>query len=218
MSRAPSWCGVVLAAGESTRMGSDKALLPWPPVGTGISISSETFVSAAIRALSSFTDQVVVVAGNNEPTLAPAVYTAGGSLIRNPSPELGQFSSLRVGLREVLNRGRDAAMITLVDRPPATAATLELLRAAFESASSKIWAVVPQYQGRHGHPFLAGREMIEVFLKAPATTTARDVEHQYSNHISYVPVGDPRVTMNVNTPEDYAALLIPQSDNDAPSR
>ncbi len=210
MSRAPSWCGVILAAGESTRMGSDKALLPWPPA-TGIPLSGETFVSAAIRALSSFTDQVVVVAGNNEPTLAPAVYAAGGSVVRNPAPELGQFSSLRVGLREVLNMGRDAAMITLVDRPPATAATLETLRTAFEAATSEVWAVVPEFNGRHGHPFLAGREMIEAFLKAPATATARDVEHQHPNHISYVPVDDPHVTMNVNTPEDYAALLTPQT-------
>jgi molybdenum cofactor cytidylyltransferase len=211
MSRAPSWCGVILAAGESTRMGSDKALLPWPPVATGIPLSGETFVSAAIRALSPFTDQVVVVAGNNEATLAPAVYSAGASLVRNPVPELGQFSSLRVGLREVLNLGRDAAMITLVDRPPAAASTLEILRTAFETASSEIWAVVPEYNGRHGHPFLVGREMIEAFLKAPATATARDVEHQHPNHISYVPVDDPHVAMNVNTPQDYAALLIPQT-------
>jgi molybdenum cofactor cytidylyltransferase len=211
MSRAPSWCGVILAAGESTRMGSDKALLPWPPVASGIPLSGETFVSAAIRALSSFTDQVVVVAGNNEPTLAPAVYAAGGSVVRNPAPELGQFSSLRVALREVLNLGRDAAMITLVDRPPATAATLETLRAAFETATSEVWAVVPEFNGRHGHPFLAGREMIEAFLKAPATATTRDVEHQHTNHISYVAVDDPHVTMNVNTPEDYAGLLTSQT-------
>jgi molybdenum cofactor cytidylyltransferase len=102
-------------------------------------------------------------------------------------------------------------MITLVDRPPASASTLETLRAAFETAPSEVWAAVPEYSGRHGHPFLAGREMIEAFLRAPATSTARDVEHQHSNHISYIPIDDPRVAMNVNTPEDYAALLTPQT-------
>jgi CTP:molybdopterin cytidylyltransferase MocA len=70
---------------------------------------------------------------------------------------------------------------------------------------------VPEFNGRHGHPFLAGREMIEAFLMAPATATAREVEHQYLNHISYVRVDDPHVSMNVNTPEDYAALLSSQT-------
>ena len=194
MSRAPSWCGVILAAGESSRMGSDKALLPWPPVATRVPFSGETFLSAAIRSLSSATDQVVVVVGNNRSSTGPCGVCSGGSLVRNPAPESGQFSSLRVGLREVLNLGRDAAMITLVDRPPAGAAVLASLRAAFEAAASDIWAVVPEYEGRHGHPFLAGREMIEAFLKAPATATARDVEHQHQPHLRYVPVDDPHVT------------------------
>jgi molybdenum cofactor cytidylyltransferase len=188
-------------------MGSDKALLPWPPAGSNAAAASETFVSAAIRLLSSFADQVVVVAGNNEAILAPAVYGAGGSLVRNPAPERGQFSSLQVGLREVLNQGRDAAVVTLVDRPPAGPEVLENLRQAFEVSRSEVWALVPEYNGKHGHPFLASREMIEAFLRAPATATARDVEHQNQRHIQYVPVDDPRVVMNVNTPEEYAALL-----------
>lgn len=192
-------------------MGSDKALLPWPPVAKGAPVSSETFLSAAIRSLSSATDQVVVVVGANEPELAPVVYASGASLVRNPAPEGGQFSSLRVGLQAVLHLGRDAVMITLVDRPPVSPAVLANLRAAFETAGSTIWAVVPEYNGRHGHPFLAGREMIEAFLKAPATATAREVEHQNQQHLQYVAVNDPHVAMNVNTPEEYAALLNPQA-------
>ncbi|MGH9547228.1 MAG: nucleotidyltransferase family protein [Terriglobales bacterium] len=209
MSRAPSWCGVILAAGESSRMGSDKALLPWPPVANGMPFSGETFLSAAIRSLSSVTDQVVVVVGNNESELAPVVYVAGGSVVRNAAPENGQFSSLRLGVQAVLDLGRDAVMITLVDRPPASAAALVSLKAAFETAPPEIWAVVPEYNGRHGHPFLAGREMMEAFLKAPASGTAREVEHQHQQHLQYVPLDDPQVAMNVNTPEDYAALLNP---------
>jgi CTP:molybdopterin cytidylyltransferase MocA len=48
--------------------------------------------------------------------------------------------------------------------------------------------------------------MIEAFLKAPLTSNARDVEHTHASHIRYLPVDDPRVTSNVDTPEDYAAL------------
>ncbi len=196
-----------MAAGESSRMGADKALLPWPPVANRLPFSADTILTAAIRSLRSATDQVVVVVGKNERELAPVIYATGGSLVRNPAPDKGEFSSLRVGLQEVLNLGRDAAMITLVDRPPARAAVLAQLRDAFEAAPSEVWAVVPEFNGRHGHPLLAGREMIESFLKAAAALTAKDVEHQNERHLRYVPVDDPNVALNVNTPEDYAALL-----------
>ena len=203
MSRAPSFCGVILAAGESTRMGRDKALLRCPPVSSG-----ETFLSAAIKRLAPFNDLVIVVAGNNEPNIAPVVYANGSFLVRNPEPERGQFSSLQVGLREVLDHGRDAAMVTLVDRPPVAQATLGALRAAFENAVSQgKWAVVPEYEGKHGHPILVGREFIEAFLKAPATSTAKEIEHRHQDRIQYLPINDARVCTNVDTPQDYANLI-----------
>lgn len=207
MSRAPSWCGVILAAGESTRMGRDKALLPWPPVPAGLPLTGKTFLSAAIHALGPLTDMVIVVAGKNESALAPFVYATAAVLVTNPDPDRGQFSSLQVGLREVLNRGRDAAMITPVDRPPVNAATIAKLREVYETAAGEKWAIIPEHGGKHGHPILVGREMIEIFLRAPATATARDLEHQNREHIEYVPVDDPQVAINVNTPEDYQALV-----------
>jgi molybdenum cofactor cytidylyltransferase len=206
MNRAPSFGGVILAAGESSRMGSDKALLPWPAVAAGRPVG-DTFLSAAIRSLAGATDFVIVVAGANESALAPIVYANGESIVTNPDPSRGQFSSLQVGLREVLNRGRDAAIITLVDRPPAGAATVRALREALEAAPPRIWAVVPEFSGKHGHPYIAGREMIERFLQAPATANARDIEHNCQQHIQYVEVSDPFVTLNINTPEEYRALV-----------
>jgi len=207
MSRAPSFAGVILAAGESSRMGTDKALLPWPPQAAGQPPSKETFLSAAIRSLTLATDFVLVVAGKNEATLAPVAYANGASLVTNPDPSRGQFSSLQVGLHELLNRGRDAAVITLVDRPPVSAATVQLLRDAFDSSPQNIWAVVPEHSGKHGHPYLAGRELIEVFLQAQPTASAREAEHRYQEHIQYVAANDPFVALNINTPEDYAALI-----------
>jgi molybdenum cofactor cytidylyltransferase len=206
MTPARNLYAVILAAGESTRMGTDKALLPWPPVAPGSLPTGQTFLSAAIQALDPFSERVIVVVGKNEANLAPVIYATGASVVRNPNPEYGQFSSLQAGLREVLNHGRDAAMITLVDRPPAIAATLDALCSAFAEMPSEVWAIVPEYKGKHGHPFLAGREMIEAFLKAPPTGNAREIEHQNLRHISYVAVDDARVTMNVDTTEDYAAL------------
>ncbi len=142
MARSPSFAGVILAAGESSRMGTDKALLPWPPQAVGQALSKDTFLSSAIRSLTLATDFILVVAGKNEATLAPIAYANGASLVTNPDPSRGQFSSLQVGLHEVLNRGRDAAVITLVD---------------------------------------------------------------------YVAVNDPFVALNINTPDDYVALLTKSS-------
>ncbi len=208
MWQGPAFCALILAAGESSRMGSDKALLPWPPApGTA---PGETFLSAAIRLFSSHVDEVLVVVGKNESTLAPIVYANGASLVVNPEPERGQFSSLRVGLQEVLNRGRDAAMITLVDRPPVQTATVAMLKAAFERATAhRKWAVIPEYHGQHGHPILAGRELLAEFLKASETSNAREVEHAHQSEIEYVPVDDPLVAINIDTPEQYAALRLP---------
>ena len=205
MSRA-SFAGLILAAGESSRMGRDKGLLPWPPTSNAQVPSADTFLSAAIRSLTPSTDFVLVVAGQNETALAPVAYVNAASIIVNPDPGRGQFSSLQLGLCEVLNRGRDAAIITLVDRPPASAATVHALREAFEAAAQSVWAVVPEYSGKHGHPFVAGRDLIERFLREPIEGNARDVEHRYQEHIQYLAVVDPNSVMNINTPEDYAAL------------
>jgi molybdenum cofactor cytidylyltransferase len=197
MALAPSFVGVVLAAGASSRMGSDKALLPW---------RGGTFLSAAIRALQPATDLVIVVAGANADTLSPIVNANAAFMVINPDPGQGQFSSLRVGLQEVLNRGRDAAIITLVDRPAAGEATIERLRDEFLAADDEIWAVVPEYAGKHGHPIVIGREMMSAFLGAPESSSAREVEHSLQSHIRYVPVDDPMVAANVDTPEDFAKL------------
>jgi len=198
MARAPSFAGVILAAGESSRMARDKALLPW---------QGGTFLASAIQSLQPHCDLVIVVAGANTDALKPVVFSSGAFMVVNPQPARGQFSSLQVGLQEVLNHGRDAAIITLVDRPAASSATVGELRARFlEICSSGYWAVVPEHDGKHGHPIVIGREMMQAFLKAPATSTAREVEHVLQKAIAYVPVSDAKVTMNVDTPEDYARL------------
>jgi CTP:molybdopterin cytidylyltransferase MocA len=190
-------------------MGRDKALLPWPPVAEGTP-AANTFLGATIDLLQAYSDLVIVIAGQNAAAITPVAYAHGAFLAVNRQPERGQFSSLQVGLQEVLNHGRDAAFVALIDRPPVLPGTVQALREAFFNADPEVWAVVPEAKRGeeliHGHPILIGREMIQAFQHAPVTATAREVEHQCQPHIQYVMVDDPRLGINIDTPEDYARL------------
>jgi molybdenum cofactor cytidylyltransferase len=183
-------------------MGQDKALLLW---------NGQTFLSATIERLIPYSQMVIVVGGANAERLKPTIYAGGAYLVVNRQPERGQFSSLRLGLQETLNHGRDAAIVALVDRPPAAAATVERLIDAFKAQSEVAeeqakWAMVPEHAGKHGHPIVISREMIECLLKADAASNAREVEHANQHRIEYVRVDDANVVANVNTPEEYEQL------------
>ena len=208
MPGAPNLCGLILAAGESSRMGSDKAMLPWPPSPPGVTPQSgQTLLSAAILAFEPFTRMVVVVAGNNFQPVGVAAGACGAYMVRNPSPERGQFSSLQVGLKEALSRGCYSAIITPVDCPPLSAASLGRLSDSFQRALARgLWAVAPENDGKHGHPLLVGGELIAHFLDAPDTSNAREILHAHAQRIAYIPVPDSLEKAGLNTPEDYAAL------------
>jgi molybdenum cofactor cytidylyltransferase len=200
-------CGIVLAAGESSRMGTDKALLPWPPPPQDPAAPSrQTLLSAAILALEPHTRVVVVVAGKNGEAIATIVGACAAYMVRNPDPDRGQFSSLQIGLRTALDHGCDSAMITPVDCPPLSQSSLALLCAAFERAPLRgLWAVAPENNGKHGHPLLISRELIGELIDAPVTANTRDFLHSHPDRIEYVPVPDDLSRAGMNTPEEYAA-------------
>ena len=206
MSKSFGLCGLILSAGQSSRMGSDKALLPWPPNKSALTVQ-ETFLSANIKALQSLTDKVLVVVGRNKERLVSIIQAADASMVENSDPDRGQFSSLRVGLDEVLRLEFSAAMIFPIDSPPLAHPSLEKLYFTFIKARERdIWGVAPKNGDKRGHPLLAGRELIEAFLDAPANSNARQVRNDCSGNIEYVEIADPFVGLNVNTPEEYAEL------------
>ena len=198
MSVAPRLFGLILAAGASLRMGCDKAMLPWPPFAS--------LLQAQMAALAPLTEAVIVVGGRNAATLEAAA--PGAEMAINPEPERGQFSSLRVGLAAIRARQGEAAVITPVDCPPLGPATLLRLRTAFLGAMAEgRWGLAPERAGRHGHPLLASAELIEAFLQAPANSHARAVQQAHAERMQFEPVEEPWLGADLNTPEDYAALL-----------
>jgi molybdenum cofactor cytidylyltransferase len=211
MSLSPSFAGVILAAGASSRMGQDKARLPW---------RDGTFLSAAIQALQAETELVIVVAGANAVAITPIVNANAAYLVVNPSPGNGQLSSLQAGLHEVLNRGRDAALVTLVDRPAPAPETVRRIKNEFLALSNddRIWAVVPEYQGRHGHPIAIGREMMEAFLRAPWSNSAREVEHAHQPHIRWTIRWSSRTWTHQKTSKNFDRELPVEGANPASRR
>jgi len=202
-------CGVILAAGESSRMGTDKALLPWPPPAPDAPANPHrTLLTAAILAFEPLTRAIVVVAGKNADSLAPIAAACGAYLARNPNPSLGQFSSLQIGLRAVLDHGCDSAMITPVDCPPLAPSSLALLCESFRRAVVRnFWAVAPENNGKHGHPLLASATLIHRFIEAPVAGNARDILHAHSDRIEYVSVPDDLSRSGMNTSEEYASYV-----------
>lgn len=216
MTRAPGFCGVILATGAALRDGRDKALLAWPPPEPGLSRPGGTFLSGSIDLLQRHTDLIIVVTAKNATALEPVIYTRAASMVVNSAPELGDFNSLKLGLREVLNRGRDAAFIALADRPPVFETTVAKLHASFLTAIGEDkWAVVPQFENEPGYPYVIGREMIEAFLRAPLTAAAVDIKNANAEHIVKVPIDDPMVSATLDTAADYdrfAALFRPTQE------
>lgn len=207
MQNASGICGLILAAGESSRMGADKALLPWPPrAADAAPASPHTLLSSAILAFEPHTCGVIVVAGANARSIATIVGACGAYLVQNPDPARGQFSSLQVGLRAVLDHGCDSAMITPVDCPPLAPSSLTLLAESFRRAiANGLWAVVPENNGKHGHPLFARRELIGKFIDAPVQSNAREILHAHAEHVIHVPVPDDLSRAGMNTPGEYAA-------------
>ncbi len=213
MAGPPNLCGLILAAGESSRMGSDKAMLPWPPPPSGtVPAPGPTLLSAAILAFERLTRLVLVVAGHNADAIGTTASACRASVVRNPHPELGQFSSLQVGLREALSRGCDSAMITPVDCPPLSVVALNHLCDSFQRLRAQgMWAVAPENDGKHGHPLLVSDQMIARFLEAPVTGNAREILHTHAHRVAYVSVSDSLDKAGLNTPEDYQAITAKQT-------
>lgn len=201
-------CGVILAAGASSRMGRDKALLPWPPAASeNAKPATGTLLDAAIQSLKPHVHAVVVVGSGNAEKIAPIVAANGAQMAVNPAPERGQFSSLHVGLSKVRALSCNAAMIAPVDNVPLRVDSLQQLCTALETAQARgCVAVIPEHAGRHGHPLLAGPALVAAFLSAPLTTTARDVLRTYAKQIEYVEVPDALLGIDMNTPQQYAVM------------
>jgi molybdenum cofactor cytidylyltransferase len=186
---------IVLAAGASSRMGRPKALLT---LGAG-----ETFVSriAATLAAAGLDPVIVVVRAELEPAIARAA--PGARLVVNDAPERGQLSSLLRGL-DALPQPAASALVTLVDLPLVRVTTVQAVVDGWRRTQAPL--VRPVHRGRHGHPVVFGAALIAGLRSADLALGAKPVVHAFAAAGLDVPVDDPGVLRDIDTPSDYAAI------------
>ena len=191
---------ILLAAGESRRMGSAKALLHY---------QGQTFIARICHAfLTAGVDELIVVLGAHADELRPALPSHPKlRTVVNSRYSLGQLSSLMVGIG-ALSPDSEAAIVNLVDHPLIEAETIKALMDSFRVAPLPI--LIASYQGKRGHPVLFSSQLYGEILAAPLDQGAKTVVRKDPARVREIPLDDPGILADIDTPEDYARYVDPQ--------
>jgi molybdenum cofactor cytidylyltransferase len=185
---------VVLSAGESSRMGRPKALLP---------IGGQTFIERIVAVLrEAGLERIFVVLGHNAPSMAQKVAHLPVHVLINPDYPKGQLSSLQVAVRQLLAAEDCHAMLLhLVDHPHIKAELVNLLIERFETSGKLI--AVPRVGGKRGHPVIFARSLFDELLKAPLDEGAKAVVNAHRAETLEIDTPDEGITLDIDTPELY---------------
>ena len=184
--------GVVLAAGQSTRMDKPKALLE---------LGTETFLERVIHLLGEGgCRQVVAVLNDSDDWPRRLAEAAGAAVVINPDVHSQQLDSLRLGMT-VLPDDWGALAVLPVDVPLVSA---ETVRALVDSARQKPAPVtLPFHNGVAGHPVLIGRQVADEVVGKRWDEGLRSLIMAHSHELAEVKVVDPGILIDIDTPEDY---------------
>lgn len=192
MNRDGEIAAVILAAGASTRMRRPKPLLE---------IEGETFLDRLIALFSASCRPVIVVLGYGAEAVLGGIQRAGQvDVAVNPAPDRGMLSSLQCGLQRV-PASAAAVLFTPVDYPAIQSRTVEAL------VESQAGVAIPVHEGRRGHPVRISSDLVREILSLPVDAKASDVIHRHASATAFIPVDDPGAVNDIDTPEDYTALL-----------
>ena len=186
-----SCAGLILAAGESRRMGSPKALLDY---------RGATFLDTLIGLFAERCSPVIVTLGAAAEEIR-ARTARQAQFVLNPDYARGQITSMQCGLRAAPPEA-EGVLFTLVDHPAVSASTI----AALLAPRGDEWLRVPRYRGRRGHPIWFARELIAEFLALPQSGAARDVVRMRSGRTVFADLDDPGIVADIDDPEAYRTL------------
>jgi molybdenum cofactor cytidylyltransferase len=185
---------VILAAGESSRMGQPKALLP---------ITGQTFIEKIVSALKQTkVARVVVVLGHNADQMKRSIEHLPVEILLNPDYKLGQLSSLQVAVRYLENSAEcDAMLLHLVDHPYIDVGLVETMIERFYQSGKLI--VVPRHGEKRGHPVILSRKLFGELIGAPLDQGAKAVVNAHRGETLEIDTPDVGVTLDIDTPELY---------------
>ncbi len=184
-----SVAGVILAAGESRRMGSPKPLLRY---------GNTTFLDRLCTLFGERCAPVIVVLGAAAAEIRAAV-RCPATFVVNEHYRSGQTGSMQCGLRAVPPEAA-GVLFTLVDHPAVAPATLDALLRGTGLLR------VPRYDGRRGHPIWFSRTLIPEFLALPENGAARDVVRSHAADTEFLDIDDPGIVTDIDDPAAYRAL------------
>jgi molybdenum cofactor cytidylyltransferase len=181
-------------------MGRPKATLPLE--------GGETFLSRIIRTfLDAGVDDVVVVVGHHVDEIVESVSATGlrARFVINPNYDRGQLSSIVAGLAVVDRPGVVAALVTLVDVPLVSTATVRAVVECYQRTHAPI--VRPTSGTRHGHPLLVDRSLFGALRAADPAAGAKPVVRAHASAAGDIPIADEGAFTDVDTEEEYRNLL-----------
>jgi molybdenum cofactor cytidylyltransferase len=183
---------IILAAGESKRMGQAKMLLPWKK-STVLQTIISTVQAAGVG------DILVITGGARRQV--EALVQAPARTVFNPEYAQGEMlSSLQAGLAAQRAEAR-AALIVLGDQPQVKERSVRRILEEYELTSQPI--IVPSYHRRRGHPWLVARGLWAEILQMRTPETPREFLNRHQNDIHYIELDTASILQDLDTPEDY---------------
>jgi molybdenum cofactor cytidylyltransferase len=187
---------VILAAGQSSRMGQHKLLLPV--------LGKPLVLHVVDHAITAGFEEVLVVVGYRADALRPLLTNRPVRVIENPDYAQGQSTSVRAGIG-ALSPQVEAAMILLADQPLVKPAILQRLVQAWQATAKPI--VAPFYNGQRGNPVLFARSLFAELLRVTGDQGGREILQRHPQEIAPVPIAEADAAQDLDTWQEYQALL-----------
>mgnify|MGYP000894668924 CR=1 FL=1 len=198
--RAPKIGALVLAAGQSRRMGGPNKLL--------LAFDGAPLVRRAVEAvLGSQAAACVVVTGHQREGVEGALSGLGAELVHNPDFADGLSTSLKRGIA-ALPPDLDGVLVVLGDMPAVDARVLDRLIAAFDPLEGRALCV-PTWNGKRGNPVLIARRFFAELQALSGDVGARGLLSEHAEAVAEVPMADDGVLRDLDTPADWQAAGVP---------